>query len=381
MGQRKCAMENLDLTDMRLSDFWRGKRVFVTGHTGFKGSWLTIWLEMLGAVVTGYALDPPTRPSLFELASVKTLAKSHHADILDYRRLEAEMKRVKPDIVFHLAAQALVQESYRNPLDTFKTNCQGTVHILEAVRQCSSVGSVVIVTSDKCYANKEWVWGYREVDELGGKDPYSASKACAELITSAYHNAYFSSRSFRSRPLGLATARSGNVIGGGDWSENRLIPDCIKAFIENRKVGLRRPACTRPWQHVLDPLAGYLVVAQRLFESGEEVSGAYNFGPPVDGQKTVEWVVKTFCRMWGPIALYSIENTDLFPESVSLNLDCTKAATKLGWAPIWGIETAIEKTIIWTRAYLMGEDVLGVCRGQIVDYMSDQNTRRATFIG
>ena len=353
---------------MPASDFWKGKRVFLTGHTGFKGSWLGIWLDVLGSEVTGYALEPPTTPSLFDLARVQSLFRSIRADIRDFDALRSAFERCQPEVVFHMAAQSLVQASYANPRLAFDTNVMGTVNVLEAIRLCRNVKAAVIVTSDKCYSNREWVWGYRETDRLGGKDPYSSSKACAELVTSAYRDSYFGDASSAISATAMATVRAGNVIGGGDWSKNRLIPDCIKALLSGRKVSLRNPSATRPWQHVLEPLSGYLCLAQRLFEDGGNFSGAWNFGPLREDQKTVEWVVKTFCQKWGPGAGYEIEQAELLPETFALNLDIAKSRSDLGWTPRWDIGTAIDKTIAWTRSYIDGADVLGICRHQIAEY-------------
>jgi CDP-glucose 4,6-dehydratase len=362
-------MEDLGLTHQARFAFWQGKRVFVTGHTGFKGSWLSMLLDLLGAQVAGYALDPPTRPNLFDLAASKIVARSVHSDILDARRLKAEMQAARPDIVFHLAAQALVGESYRRPRETFAANCLGTVHLLEAVRSCPSVQSVVVVTSDKCYANKGWHWGYREIDELGGHDPYSASKACAELVVDAYRHSFFTPAREAAGCVGLATARSGNVIGGGDWSADRLVPDCIRAFSEGREVALRHPDHIRPWQHVFEPLFGYLALAQRLFEDGAGFAGPYNFGPPAKGQKSVQWVAAQVCRAWGGGARYRVEQSTPFPEAGVLNLDSTTAADRLGWMPVWGLETAIEKSVAWAKAHLAGTEMTRFSRAQLAEYI------------
>ena len=274
------------------ADFWRGRRVFLTGHTGFKGGWLALWLQRLGADVTGYALDPPTTPSLFAVARVGAGMRSIINDIRDAETLAQAMREAQPEIVIHMAAQPLVRYSYQAPVETYATNVMGTVHLLEAVRQTDSVRAVVNVTSDKCYENREWVWGYRENEPMGGYDPYSNSKGCAELVTAAYRNSYFNPAQYSQHGVALASARAGNVIGGGDWAEDRLIPDILRAIAAGEAVNIRSPHAIRPWQHVLEPLSGYLLLAQRLIEDGPAHAEGWNFGPSEEDARPVQWIVE-----------------------------------------------------------------------------------------
>ena len=346
--------------------FWKGKRVFLTGHTGFKGAWLSIWLKTLGAHVAGFALESPTKPSLYSLASVSSALESEHiADIRNFIDISKAVDAFRPEIVLHLAAQSLVQESYRNPIDTYSTNVMGTVHVLESVRHCPSVKAVVVVTSDKCYENKEWLWGYRENDRLGGFDPYSNSKACTEFVASAYEQSYFSSS-----PVALASVRAGNVIGGGDWAEHRLVPDCIRAFLNGTEVVLRNPTAIRPWQHVLEPLAGYLILAEKLVKSGKEFAGAWNFGPDDDGIRDVGWIAQTLASRWFESATCRIEaDPSLGHETNCLKLSSVKAKELLGWKPVWDVETALDKIIEWTHAYHRAADMQATTVSQIQTYM------------
>ena len=353
---------------MTMQDFWQGKRVFLTGHTGFKGAWLSLWLHSLGARVTGYALAPPTDPSLFELARVGELVTSVIADVRDLERLKAEMAQAAPEIVIHMAAQPLVRDSYKIPVDTFAINVMGTVHLLEAVRACPSVRAVVNVTTDKVYENREWAWGYRENEPMGGYDPYSNSKGCSELVTASYRSSYFNPASFSEHRVGIATARAGNVIGGGDWAGDRLIPDCIRAIIAGEPVQIRNPAAIRPWQHVLEPLSGYLLLAQRLFEEGARFSGGWNFGPADEDARPVGWIVERLCAGWGWGAGYALDGGDHPHEAHHLKLDCSKAKGDLGWTPRWGLATALDSIVEWTRAYLEGQELREVCLKQIRTY-------------
>jgi len=348
--------------------FWQGKKVFVTGHTGFKGSWLCLWLHSLGAEVTGYALAPPTQPSLFELCSVKELVTSVIGDIRDGEVLTKAMLAVQPDIVIHMAAQALVRDSYKNPVDTYGINVMGTVNILEAVRHCQSVRAVINVTTDKCYDNKEWIWGYREDEPMGGYDPYSNSKACSELITSSYRNSFFNPSDYAKHGVAVATARAGNVIGGGDWAAERLIPDCIKALTNNEKVVIRSPYAIRPWQHVLEPLSGYLVLAQKLYEDGICVGEGWNFGPNDNDAKPVEWIVQKMCEQWGAGASYIVGSGEHPHEAHYLKLDCSKVKMRLKWYPKWSLEYTLKNIIGWVHAYNEKADMRTVCLKQINDY-------------
>lgn len=352
--------------------FWNGKRVFITGHTGFKGSWLCLWLHSLGAQLYGYALLPPTNPSLFKLCNIDQIVQSTVADVRDLHTLNNAFLSVQPEIVFHMAAQPLVRDSYKLPVETFEINVMGTVNLLQAVKDCKSVKAAINITSDKCYENKEWVWGYRETEPLGGFDPYSSSKACAEMVTSAYRNSYFNADDYPACRVAVASARAGNVIGGGDWATDRLIPDCVRAILQSKKIIIRNPHAIRPWQHVLEPLSGYLTLAQKLYEDGSRYAEAWNFGPYDEDIKSVEWLVKRLCASWGDGASYIIEKGKHLYEAQHLKLDCSKAKSKLGWRPRWNLEKAIDAIEEWTRAYKEGKNVELVCVKQIEEYNSMQ---------
>lgn len=349
-------------------NFYKGKQVLITGHTGFKGSWLSIWLLELGANVIGYALGPPTTPSLFEILSLEKKLTSIIGDIRDLKKLVAVFKEYEPEIVFHLAAQPLVRRSYREPIETYETNVMGTVHLFEACRRVPSTRVLVNVTSDKCYGNREWSSGYKETDPMGGSDPYSSSKACAELITDAYSKSFFNPEDPERDGMCLASARSGNVVGGGDWSEDRLIPDCIKAFVKNSPVLIRYPDFMRPWQHVLEPLSGYLLLAQRLYQDGPAFAGAWNFGPNDCDVKPVRWLVEVAREIWGNNATWQIDKRDHPNEVSCIKLDHTKAKSKLNWSPKWDLRLALEKTIEWYKAYYNHEEMLSLTIKQIESY-------------
>ncbi len=349
--------------------FWQGKKVFITGHTGFKGAWLSLWLNSLGASVTGYALIPPTDPSLFFLCGVEKLIDSVVGDVRDREKLMQSMQTSQAEIVIHMAAQPLVRDSYKNPVDTYAINVMGTVNLLEAVRNCRTVKSVVNVTTDKCYENKEWIWGYRENEAMGGYDPYSNSKACSELVTAAYRNSFFNPAEYKKHGVALATARAGNVIGGGDWAADRLIPDCINALVNNHKVRIRNPHAIRPWQHVLEPLSGYLTLAQKLYQDGVSVAEGWNFGPEDKDAKPVEWIVQKMCMHWDKSASYEIDCGEHPHEAHYLKLDCSKAKARLGWAPKWNLEYTLKNIIEWVMANERNEDMRAVCLRQIDDYM------------
>jgi len=351
-----------------MTNFYNGKRIFITGHTGFKGSWLCLLLAQLGAEVIGYSLAPPTTPSLFELARIEKMFPSYIADIRDIERLTAAMIDSKPDIVFHLAAQPLVRDSYKIPVETYSTNIMGTVHLMEAVRKCQSVRAVINVTTDKSYENQEWPWGYRENDRLGGFDPYSSSKACSELVTAAYRSSYFSAQEYEQHGVAVATARAGNVIGGGDWAADRLLPDVFRSLLAGDSIRIRNPYAIRPWQHVLEPLSGYLALAHRLYEDGPDFAEGWNFGPLDSDAKTVEWIVQSVCRIWGETAHYEIDKGNHPHEAYYLKLDCSKAMSKLGWQPRWSLNKALQSTAEWIVAYRENADLQRICMQQIQEY-------------
>jgi len=351
--------------------FWNGKRVFLTGHTGFKGGWLSLWLTSMGAKVTGYALTPNTTPNFFEVAQVQgDLEQSHIADIRDLDELQKAMADAKPEIVIHMAAQPLVRYSYANPVETYATNVMGTVHVLESMRSIDCVRAAVIVTTDKCYENKEWEWGYRENEPMGGHDPYSSSKGCAELVTSAYRQSYFSPEKYAHHCVAIASARAGNVIGGGDWSEDRLIPDAIKAFEAKESLMIRNPLATRPWQHVLEPLSGYLVLAQALYQRGAEFDGSWNFGPSDDDARSVQEVINLLIKNWGSVASWTQDKSEQPHEAHSLKLDCSKARQYLGWVPRWTLERAIESITQWQHMYQKQGNMRETSLQQIIGYQN-----------
>ena len=347
-----------------MSGFWLGKKVFVTGHTGFKGGWLSLWLKSLGAEVYGYALNPPTTPNLFTEARVsESLVFNTIADIRDAALLEKAMLVSQPDIVFHLAAQPLVRYSYAEPVGTYATNVMGTVNLFEAVRKTSSVRAVINITTDKCYENRESLKPYTEDDAMGGYDPYSSSKGCSELVTAAYRRSFLAEAG-----VSVATARAGNVIGGGDWSENRLIPDIIRAITQGKSVSIRNPDSIRPWQHVLEPLSGYLLLAQKLFEEGSGHAEGWNFGPNDEDAKPVQWIVDRLTKAWGDGASWALDGASHPHEAHYLKLDCSKAIARLHWQPMWNLVEAIEKICVWHKAHLASADMQAICLQQIKQY-------------
>jgi len=348
--------------------FWQGKRVFLTGHTGFKGSWLALWLQEMGADVKGFALEPPTMPSLFVEARVGEGMRSEIGDIRDYSTLHKSIAEFQPEIIFHMAAQPLVRLSYDIPVDTYATNVMGTVHLLEAVRQTGGVKAIVNITSDKCYENREWVWGYRENEAMGGYDPYSNSKGCAELVASAYRNSFFNARTYQTHGCALASVRAGNVIGGGDWAMDRLIPDIIRAITQQQPVVIRNPGAIRPWQHVLEPLSGYLTIAEKLYAEGTAFAEGWNFGPNDEDAKPVQWIVDRLTRHWGEGASWILDTAEHPHEAHYLKLDCSKAKMQLDWHPRWHLAQALEKIIEWHKAHLTGADMREITLKQINDY-------------
>ncbi len=353
-------MEGLEMN----TEFWRGKRVFMTGHTGFKGGWLSLWLHSLGAEVHGYALPAPTSPNLFSIAGIPSImATSTLHDIGDGNALKRMMLSAAPDVVFHLAAQSLVRASYQQPVDTFRTNVMGTVNLLEAVRQVNSVRAVVNVTTDKCYLNREWFWGYREDEPLGGHDPYSASKACSELVTAAYRASFL-----HASAAAIATARAGNVIGGGDWAADRLIPDLLRAGDAGEELAIRSPQATRPWQHVLEPLSGYLLLAKCLFEQGDLFADAWNFGPSDSDAKTVQWIVD-YIESVSPSFKWRYDQLEQAHEAHALRLDSSKARLILNWHPCWNLQQALDRTLAWHSAWRSGSDMHAFSLSQIEEYV------------
>lgn len=352
--------------------FWRGKRVLVTGHTGFKGSWLCLWLQELGAEVIGYALTPPTTPSLFAMAHVGTGMTSLIADVRDGERLRAAVAEHRPEIIIHMAAQPLVRLSYDEPVATYATNVMGTVHLLDAVRQVGGVRAIVNVTTDKCYENREWVWGYRENEPMGGFDPYSNSKGCAELVTAAYRSSFFHPARYAEHGTAVASARAGNVIGGGDWAKDRLVPDIVNAFMAGRAVDIRNPHAIRPWQHVLEPLHGYLLLAEKLWAEGAAFAEAWNFGPHEADAQPVQWIVERLAKTWGAGAHWTLDQGAHPHEATYLKLDCSKARARLGWHPQWSIGRALDEIVSWYQSLGQGQDMAAITRAQIRAYSQER---------
>ena len=349
------------------TDFWRSKRVLLTGHTGFKGSWMSLWLQSMGATLRGVSLMPPTEPALFNVARVAEGMEHHLTDIRDFEAIRSAVVDFKPEIIIHMAAQPLVRRSYELPIETYATNVMGTVHLLEAARLSGSVKAVVNITTDKCYENREWVWGYREDDPMGGHDPYSSSKGCAELVSSAYRNSYL-----QQAGIAMATARAGNVIGGGDWAADRLLPDIFRALEGKEPVLIRNPHSVRPWQHVLEPLSGYLLLAERLYTEGQAEAEGWNFGPRDEDARPVQWIVERLCEEWGNGASWTLQPGDHPHEASYLKLDISKARSRLGWTPRWSLETAIKHITAWHRAWQDNQDMRAICLEQISRYRADQ---------
>jgi CDP-glucose 4,6-dehydratase len=356
-----------------MREFWNGKKVLITGHTGFKGSWLAFWLEMLGANVCGYALAPDGEPNLFADLKLAGEIKSVTGDVRDLAHFEKVLQDFQPEIIFHLAAQSLVRKSYREPLETYTVNVIGTINVLEAVRKTDSVKSFVVVTTDKVYENKESYRAYSENERLGGYDPYSSSKACAELAVSAYRNSFFA----ESNCL-IATARAGNVIGGGDWSEDRLLPDVFRSLVFGEKLSIRNPASIRPWQHALEPLAGYMKLAEKLYAGEKDFAEAWNFGPAEEDSKPVNWILEEIKRIWNEPVNWQIAEGAQPHEACLLKLDSTKAKKELGWLPKLNLDEAVEMTVEWYRGFKDKQDLIRLTANQINFYQNkNQNAGRA----
>ena len=360
-----CGFETVSRAEVT-PQFWLGKRVILTGHTGFKGGWLSLWLQSMGAVVRGIALTPPTNPALFEVARVVEGMEHETADIRDYAALLPLVRDFAPEIVIHMAAQPLVRLSYNEPVETYSTNVMGTIHVLEAARAAGSVRAIVNVTTDKCYENREWNWGYREYEPMGGHDPYSSSKGCAELVSSAYRSSFLEKEG-----VAIATVRAGNVIGGGDWASDRLVPDVMRALEKGVPLEIRNPAAIRPWQHVLEPLSGYLILAERLYCEGAVWADGWNFGPRDEDAKPVQWIVEQLCDHWGEDACWTLQPGDHPHEANYLKLDISKARNRLDWTPRWSINEALVRIVDWYRAWSDGADMRTVCLQQITDYVRE----------
>jgi len=348
--------------------FWKDRKVFLTGHSGFKGSWLSLWLATLGAEVTGYALDPPTQPNLFGQAHVAECLRSISGDIRDFNGLKNALAEASPDVILHLAAQSVVRRGYEDPIETYSSNVMGTVHLFEAVRQLKKSCVIVNVTSDKCYLNREWVWGYREDEPFGGRDPYSNSKGCAELVTASYRESFFPPSALKEHGVALASARAGNAIGGGDWTTNQLIPDLVRAFLSNGPCSIRQPSATRPWQFVLEPLRGYLMLAELLATDGCSYASGWNFGPADDDAMPVSWIADELVRLWGDHAAWTRDSAMHPSEAHALKLDASKAKAKIGWHPLLPLKEALAWIVEWYRGYQSGADLRRLTLAQIDRY-------------
>jgi CDP-glucose 4,6-dehydratase len=379
-------VEGLEMTQPEMKQlfdgYYAGRRVLVTGHTGFKGSWLTQWLLLLGAEVTGYSIGVPTQPSLYESLGLLDHIQDVRGDVRQLQDVQVAMNQAAPEVIIHMAAQPLVLLSYADPVMTFETNVMGTANVLEAARYCPSVRSVVIVTTDKCYANNEWPYGYREADALGGHDPYSASKAAAEMVVASYRQSFFGAGSTSGNRTGVASVRAGNVIGGGDWAADRLVPDCIRALAEEKPILVRNPGSVRPWQHVLEPLAGYLWLGALLARDPAQYGGAWNFGPDPEGAVSVEQVVSQVCQAWGGVARFETGTAaHALSEAGILRLDCTKARSQLGWAPVYAVSEAIQHTVTWYHSTM--EDAgqaVNLTVQDIVDYVQAARARGVSWV-
>ena len=361
MGERESSLENVVSS-------WRNRKVFLTGHTGFKGGWLSLWLASLGAKVRGYSRTPATQSNMFGLASAGSTIESVSGDVLDSANLEAALHEFAPEVVFHLAGQAILRRSYDEPVRTFAANVMGTAHLLEAVRKTSSVRAVVCVTTDKVYQKQDWEWPYRETDPLGGFDPYSSSKACAEIVAASYRNSFFPVSRWKEHGVGVATVRAGNVFGGGDWGKDRLIPDLIRGFQAGEPIRIRRPQSTRPWQHVLEPLHGYLMLAERLLANPEKLSPSFNFGPREEDAWTVGQIATKLAGMWGDGASWISDEEKHVEELRALRLDASRAHAELGWRPRLHIETALEWSLLWYQAWQRKVDMKSFTMAQIGEY-------------
>jgi CDP-glucose 4,6-dehydratase len=364
MVDRRSTLEELVV----MREFWNSKRVLVTGHTGFKGSWLSLWLQELGATVSGYSLDPPTEPNLFKTARVGERMQSIKGDLRDLAELRNAVAQARPEVVFHLAAQPLVRQSYAEPVETFATNVMGTVNLLEALRDAPGLRAIVVVTTDKCYENREQQQGYKETDRLGGRDPYSNSKACVELVAQSYRDSFFDPACYAEHRVGLATGRAGNVIGGGDWARDRLLPDALRAVNSNQALTIRNPHAIRPWQHVLDAVSGYLLLAQQLWIDGPHYAQAWNFGPMDDDVREVAWVIEEFRKQSGLPLRWEIDPGPKLHEAQLLKLDCLKAHEQLHWHPRWDVSTALRQTALWHQAHAAGHDMRAATLAQIHEY-------------
>jgi CDP-glucose 4,6-dehydratase len=348
-------------------NFWQGKRVFLTGHTGFKGSWLSLWLNSLGAEVKGYALTPPTTPSLFNEAKIDSIVDSQIGDIRDQEVLYESMVAFNPDLLIHMAAQPLVRYSYDAPIETYEVNVIGTAKVLEVARSCTNLKAIVNITTDKCYENDGRSQGYKENDAMGGHDPYSSSKGCAELVASSFYRSFL-----QEQGIGLASVRAGNVIGGGDWADDRLIPDILRSFEKSEPVIIRNPKAIRPWQHVLEPLSGYLILAQKLYKNQEKYAEGWNFGPNNDNAKPVNWILNKMVSKW-PNTSWELDKESNLHEADFLKLDISKAKSKLDWRPVWKLNCTLDHIVAWHRAWLNKEDMQVLCLAEIKEYTKDMN--------